>query len=78
MIDPAAATFERVAAEYDSAAVMAAGSVARQIEVGKVLERHFRPVRLNHQLLGQAVPHRHPHVVPRYADTCARLAVSMA
>jgi diadenosine tetraphosphate (Ap4A) HIT family hydrolase len=36
--------------------------------VASAVERHFRPVKLNYQLLGNAVPHLHTHLVPRYAD----------
>jgi diadenosine tetraphosphate (Ap4A) HIT family hydrolase len=28
----------------------------------------FAPVKLNYDLLGNAVPHLHTHIVPRYAD----------
>jgi diadenosine tetraphosphate (Ap4A) HIT family hydrolase len=36
--------------------------------VGLALERHFEPVKLNYELLGNSVPHLHAHVLPRYAD----------
>ena len=29
------------------------------------LERHYRPVKLNLQMLGNAVPHLHTHLLPR-------------
>jgi diadenosine tetraphosphate (Ap4A) HIT family hydrolase len=38
------------------------------LEVGRALERHLAPVKLNYDLLGNTVPHLHTHVVPRYAD----------
>jgi diadenosine tetraphosphate (Ap4A) HIT family hydrolase len=38
------------------------------LRVGRALERHLRPVKLNYQLLGNELPHLHAHVVPRYAD----------
>ena len=40
-------------------------------EVGvaaKAIEAVFQPCHLNYQLLGNAVPHVHVHVVPRYLD----------
>jgi diadenosine tetraphosphate (Ap4A) HIT family hydrolase len=36
--------------------------------VGRALERHFEPVKLNYQLLGNSVPHLHAHLLPRDAD----------
>lgn len=38
------------------------------LRVGRALERHLRPVKLNYDLLGNSLPHLHTHVVPRYAD----------
>jgi diadenosine tetraphosphate (Ap4A) HIT family hydrolase len=38
------------------------------LEVGRALERHFEPVKLNYELLGNSLPHLHAHVLPRYAD----------
>ncbi len=31
-------------------------------------ERYLRPVKLNYLTLGNALPHLHTHIVPRYAD----------
>ena len=31
------------------------------LRVGSALERHYRPVKLNYQILGNAVPHLHTH-----------------
>jgi diadenosine tetraphosphate (Ap4A) HIT family hydrolase len=36
--------------------------------VGRAIEHVMRPVKMNYNLLGNAVPHLHTHVVPRYAD----------
>jgi diadenosine tetraphosphate (Ap4A) HIT family hydrolase len=36
------------------------------VAVGRALEAEFRPVKLNFMTLGNAVPHLHTHVVPRY------------
>jgi diadenosine tetraphosphate (Ap4A) HIT family hydrolase len=38
------------------------------LRVGKTLEEHFEPVKLNYELLGNSLPHLHTHVMPRYAD----------
>jgi diadenosine tetraphosphate (Ap4A) HIT family hydrolase len=36
------------------------------LRVGRALERAFRPIKLNYQILGNLVPHLHAHVQPRY------------
>jgi diadenosine tetraphosphate (Ap4A) HIT family hydrolase len=36
------------------------------MRVGQAMERVFRPVKLNLEILGNLVPHLHCHVVPRY------------
>jgi len=46
----------------------AAGWWRELVEVGRAIESHFGPVKLNYELLGNAVPHLHAHVMPRYAD----------
>jgi diadenosine tetraphosphate (Ap4A) HIT family hydrolase len=38
------------------------------VAVGRALEQHFEPVKLNYELFGNSVPHLHAHVLPRYAD----------
>ncbi len=38
------------------------------LRVARALERYFRPIKLNFDTLGNAVPHLHTHVVPRYCD----------
>ena len=38
------------------------------LRVGRALERHLEPVKLNYDLLGNSLPHLHTHVIPRYAD----------
>jgi diadenosine tetraphosphate (Ap4A) HIT family hydrolase len=37
------------------------------LEVGRRLERHLQPVKLNYETLGNSTPHLHTHVMPRYA-----------
>lgn len=34
--------------------------------VGQALERVFKPVKMNFTILGNAVPHLHAHILPRY------------
>ncbi len=36
--------------------------------VGRAIETVMRPLKLNYNLLGNAIPHLHTHVVPRYDD----------
>ena len=38
------------------------------LEAGRRLERAFDPVKVNYETLGNALPHLHTHVMPRYAD----------
>jgi len=38
------------------------------LRVGRALEAHLQPVKLNYNLLGNSLPHLHTHVLPRYAD----------
>jgi diadenosine tetraphosphate (Ap4A) HIT family hydrolase len=38
------------------------------VRVGRALEAHLQPVKLNYDLLGNSLPHLHTHVIPRYAD----------
>ena len=38
------------------------------LRVGRALEAHLRPVKLNFETLGNSLPHLHTHVLPRYAD----------
>jgi diadenosine tetraphosphate (Ap4A) HIT family hydrolase len=38
------------------------------LRVGRAVEEHFRPVKLNYNLLGNAIPHLHTHLIPRYEE----------
>lgn len=38
------------------------------LQVGRALEAHYNPVKLNYDILGNSVPHLHAHVIPRDAD----------
>jgi diadenosine tetraphosphate (Ap4A) HIT family hydrolase len=37
------------------------------LESARRIEDHLQPVKLNYQLFGNALPHLHTHVIPRYA-----------
>jgi len=37
------------------------------LEAARRIEGRFEPVKLNYQLFGNALPHLHTHVIPRYA-----------
>jgi diadenosine tetraphosphate (Ap4A) HIT family hydrolase len=38
------------------------------LRVGRALETHLEPVKMNYDTLGNSLPHLHTHVLPRYAD----------
>jgi diadenosine tetraphosphate (Ap4A) HIT family hydrolase len=38
------------------------------LRIGRALEAALQPVKLNYTVLGNAAPHLHTHVIPRYAD----------
>jgi diadenosine tetraphosphate (Ap4A) HIT family hydrolase len=38
------------------------------LRVARAIEVVFAPIKLNYNVLGNAVPHLHTHIVPRYAD----------
>jgi len=38
------------------------------LTVARALEEHFQPAKTNYQILGNAVPHLHTHVMLRYED----------
>jgi diadenosine tetraphosphate (Ap4A) HIT family hydrolase len=41
------------------------------MRVGRALEQVYRPAKMNFQILGNAVPHLHCHLVPRYYGDAA-------
>ena len=59
---------EHVAEPTQLPAEQAAGFWLETLRAGAAIERHLRPVKLNYLTLGNALPHLHTHVVPRYAD----------
>ena len=38
------------------------------LRIGRALDEHFRPLKLNFEILGNTVPHLHTHILPRYLD----------
>lgn len=38
--------------------------------LGRALERHYQPLKMNYLLLGNAIPHAHNHVIPRREAGC--------
>lgn len=36
------------------------------MQVGLALERVYQPIKMNFQILGNALPHLHCHIIPRY------------
>lgn len=40
-------------------------------DIGRAVERVFKPCHVNYLLLGNIVPHLHVHIVPRYLDDSA-------
>jgi diadenosine tetraphosphate (Ap4A) HIT family hydrolase len=46
----------------------AAGFWLETLRAGAAIEGYLAPVKLNYLTLGNALPHLHTHIVPRYAD----------
>jgi diadenosine tetraphosphate (Ap4A) HIT family hydrolase len=46
----------------------AAGYWLEVLRVAEALQRHYRPLKMNYEVLGNALPHLHTHLVPRYLD----------
>jgi diadenosine tetraphosphate (Ap4A) HIT family hydrolase len=44
----------------------AAGYFAEVLRVGRAIERHYHPLKMNFDMLGNSLPHLHTHVIPRY------------
>lgn len=38
------------------------------LRVGRAVEQHYHPIKMNFEMLGNSLPHLHTHVVPRYLD----------
>lgn len=46
----------------------AAGYWLEVLRVGRALEAHYRPAKVNYLTLGNSLPHLHTHIVLRYPD----------
>ena len=44
----------------------ASGYFAELLRVARAIETHYRPIKLNLEMLGNSVPHLHTHAIPRY------------
>jgi diadenosine tetraphosphate (Ap4A) HIT family hydrolase len=51
--------------------VAASGYWSEVLDAARVLHTHFSPAKLNFLTLGNAVPHLHTHLLPRYVDDAA-------
>src|SRR6266496_2703705 len=38
------------------------------LDVARALQRHYQPLKMNYETLGNSLPHLHTHLVPRYLD----------
>lgn len=57
-----------VAEPTELSPVEASGYLQDLLTVARAIEHALRPVKLNYNILGNAVPHLHTHIVPRYAN----------
>jgi len=46
----------------------ASGYWLEVLQVAQVLQQHYRPLKMNYEVLGNSTPHLHTHLVPRYQD----------
>jgi diadenosine tetraphosphate (Ap4A) HIT family hydrolase len=46
----------------------ASGYFSEVLRVGRAIEQHYRPIKMNFEMLGNSLPHLHTHVIPRYLD----------
>jgi diadenosine tetraphosphate (Ap4A) HIT family hydrolase len=57
-----------VAEPTELEAVEAAEYWLEVLRVAEALQRYYRPLKMNYEVLGNALPHLHTHLVPRYLD----------
>ena len=55
-----------VADPTELSAAEASGYFAEVLRVARAIEAHYRPIKINLEMLGNGLPHLHTHVVPRY------------
>lgn len=46
----------------------ASGYFGEALRVGRALEKQYKPIKMNFEMLGNSLPHLHTHVIPRYLD----------
>lgn len=46
----------------------ASGYFGEVLRVARAIEAHYRPIKLNLEMLGNSLPHLHTHVIPRYVN----------
>ncbi|MFE4971508.1 HIT family protein [Kitasatospora sp. NPDC056651] len=46
----------------------AAGFFGEMLLAARAVETYFKPVKMNYEVLGNAVPHLHVHLIPRFVD----------
>ncbi len=57
-----------VAEPTDLTAEEASGYWMEVLTVARALQRHYQPLKMNYETLGNSLPHLHTHLVPRYED----------
>ena len=57
-----------VADPTELSAEEASAYFAEVLRVARAIEEHYRPLKVNLEMLGNSVPHLHTHVIPRYRD----------
>ena len=57
-----------VAEPTELSAEDAAGYFAEVLRVGRAIEQHYHPLKMNYDMLGNSLPHLHTHVIPRYLN----------
>jgi diadenosine tetraphosphate (Ap4A) HIT family hydrolase len=46
----------------------ASGYWLEVLDVARALQRHYQPLKMNYETLGNTVPHLHTHLIPRYLE----------
>jgi diadenosine tetraphosphate (Ap4A) HIT family hydrolase len=42
--------------------------IAEVLRIARAIEAHYRPIKMNFDILGNTVPHLHTHILPRYRE----------
>jgi len=46
----------------------ASGYFTEVMRVARAIETHYKPIKMNLEMLGNSLPHLHTHVIPRFLD----------